>query len=128
MLVRTLMTLQAARPGIQTTGVLAVNVPVSSFGRTRDQVMAFYRDLNRRTAEVPGVQKVAIGGTVPWRDVNNLGGGMQFSVEGRVKENGEEDPIARSRSVGPGFFATLGIHCSPGATSTTTIEPARRRS
>jgi len=46
---------------------------------------------------------------VPWRDVNNLGGGLQFSVEGRVKEDGEEDPIARSRSVGPGFFATLGV-------------------
>ena len=58
---------------------------------------------------MPGVQNVALGGTVPWRDVNNLGGGMQFSVEGRVKENGEEDPIARSRSVGPGFFATLGV-------------------
>ncbi len=109
MLVRTLITLQAARPGIQTTGVLAVNVPVSSFGRTRDQVLQFYRELRRRTSEVPGVQNVALGGTVPWRDVNNLGGGLQFSVEGRVKENGEEDPIARSRSVGPGFFATLGV-------------------
>ena len=109
MLVRTLMTLQAARPGIQTSGVLAVNVPVSSFGRTRDQVLGFYRELHRRTSEVPGVQSVAVGSTVPWRDVNNLGGGMQFSVEGRVRENGEEDPIARSRSVGPGFFATLGI-------------------
>lgn len=109
MLVRTLMTLQAARPGIQTAGVLAVNVPVSSFGRTRDQVLGFYRELHRRTSEVPGVRSVAVGSTVPWRDVNNLGGGLQFSVEGRVKENGEEDPVARSRSVGPGFFATLGI-------------------
>ncbi len=109
MLVRTLITLQSARPGIQTTGVLAVNVPVSSFGRSRDQVLAFYRELRRRTSEVPGVQNVALGGTVPWRDVNNLGGGLQFSVEGRVKEDGEEDPIARSRSVGPGFFATLGV-------------------
>ncbi|MEY4637364.1 MAG: hypothetical protein RJA55_3162 [Acidobacteriota bacterium] len=109
MLVRTLITLQSARPGIQTTGVLAVNVPVSSFGRSRDQVLAFYRELRRRTSEVPGVRNVALGGTVPWRDVNNLGGGLQFSVEGRVKENGEEDPMARSRSVGPGFFATLGV-------------------
>ena len=109
MLVRTLMTLQAARPGIQTAGVLAVNVPVSSFGRTREQVLGFYRELHRRTSEVPGVRSVAVGSTVPWRDVNNLGGGLQFSVEGRVKENGEEDPVARSRSVGPGFFATLGI-------------------
>ncbi len=109
MLVRTLMTLQAARPGIQTSGVLAVNVPVTSFGRTREQVLAFYRELRRRAAEVPGVQNVAIGTVVPWRDVTNVGGGLQFSVEGRVKEDGEEDPVARSRAVGPGFFATLGV-------------------
>ena len=75
---------------------------VSSFGRTRDQVLGFYRELHRRTSEVPGVRSVAVGSTVPWRDVNNLAGGLQFSVEGRVKENGEG-------SVGPGFFATLGI-------------------
>ncbi len=109
MLVRTLVALQAARPGIQTTGVLAVNVPVTSFGRTREQVLSFYRDLRRRTEEVPGVRNVALGTVVPWRDVSNVGGGMQFSVEGRVKENGEEDPVARSRAVGPGFFATLGL-------------------
>ena len=37
-LVRTLLTLQAARPGFRTTDILAVNVPVSSFGRTPEQV------------------------------------------------------------------------------------------
>ena len=53
-LMRTLFTLQASRPGFQTTNVLAVNVPVSFFGRTRDQVLEFYRQLHRRMKEVPG--------------------------------------------------------------------------
>jgi ABC-type antimicrobial peptide transport system permease subunit len=32
-----------------------------------------------------------------------------FSVEGRVREDGEEDPRAKFRSVSPGFFAALGV-------------------
>src|SRR3954467_4499286 len=38
MLLNTLLSLQAARPGFETTHVLAVNVPVSSFGRTPEQI------------------------------------------------------------------------------------------
>ena len=108
-LVRTLLTLQAQRPGFRTTDILAVNVPVSSFGRTPEQVRGFYRDLMRRTAEVPGVQQVAIGSTVPWRDGGGPVSGFKFSVEGRVREDGEEDPRGKFRSVSPGFFAALNI-------------------
>jgi predicted permease len=109
MLIRTLLTLQATRPGFTTTNVLAVNVPVSSFGRTPEQVRGFYRDLQRRVSEIPGVVRVAVGSTVPWRDVGALGSGFMYSVEGRVREDGEEDPRAKFRSVTPGFFAALNI-------------------
>ena len=46
---------------------------------------------------------------MPWRDAGGFGAGFQFSVEGRTRKNGEEDPRARFRSVSPGFFAALGI-------------------
>ncbi len=32
-----------------------------------------------------------------------------FSVEGARRENGQDDPRARFRSVSPGFFETLGV-------------------
>jgi predicted permease len=108
-LIVTLMALQATRPGFETTNILAVNVPVQTLGRKPDQVRAFYRDLQRRIGEVPGVQRVAVGSAVPWRDAGNFGVGFQFSVEGRARENGEEDPRAKFRSVGPGFFDALSI-------------------
>jgi putative ABC transport system permease protein len=114
MLIRTLLTLQATRPGFTTTNVLAVNVPVSSFGRTPEQVRAFYRDLQRRVSEIPGVVRVAIGSNVPWRDIGALGTGFQYSVEGRVRENGEEDPRGKFRSVTPGFFAALDVRFIAG--------------
>src|SRR5205085_6106096 len=39
---------------------------------------------------------------------------LAFSVEGRTKENGGEDPRARLRSVSPGFFSALGIPLAAG--------------
>jgi putative ABC transport system permease protein len=50
-----------------------------------------------------------VGGTVPWRDAGNFGNGWTFSVGGRPRENGQDAPRARFRSVSPGFFAALGI-------------------
>jgi putative ABC transport system permease protein len=109
MLLKTLLTLQAAAPGFQTAGVLVVNVPVVSFGKTPEQIRAFYRDLQQRLISVPGVQRVAVGGTVPWRDAGSFGTGWQFWAAERARENGQESPRARLRSVSPGFFAALGI-------------------
>ena len=109
MLLRTLLTLQAIQPGFETDSVLAVNVPVVSFGRTPEQVRGFYRELQQRLMSVPGVDRVAVGGTVPWRDAGSFGNGWAFSVEGRTRENGKDDPRARFRAVSPGFFAALGI-------------------
>ena len=45
---------------------------------------------------------------VPWRDTGKWAP-VQFTVEGYTPANGEENPYARSRSVGAGFFSTLGI-------------------
>jgi ABC-type antimicrobial peptide transport system permease subunit len=50
-----------------------------------------------------------MGAAVPWRDVGNAGPGFQFSAEGYVRADGEEDPRAQLRTVSSGFFATLGV-------------------
>ena len=108
MLLRTLLALQATNPGFNTS-VLAVNIPVSSYGRTPAQVLELYREVQQRLSAVPGVDRVALGSTVPWRDAGNFGPGFQFSVEGLKHVPGEDDPRAKFRSVSPGFFAALGV-------------------
>jgi putative ABC transport system permease protein len=108
MLLKTLLALQATSPGFNTS-VLAVNIPVSSFGRSPDQVRGVYREIQRRLAEVPGVDRVAVGGGVPWRDAGNFGPGFVFSVEGRTQQPGEEDSRGKFRSVSPGYFEALDI-------------------
>ena len=109
MLVKTLLALQAAESGFDTRNVLALDVPIMGAGRTPDQTLAFYRDILQRIHALPGVNRVAIGAAVPWRDVGNAGPGFQFTAEGYVRADGEEDPRAQLRTVSSGFFATLGV-------------------
>jgi predicted permease len=109
MLLTTLLAMQRAQAGFDLHNVLALNVPVMSYGRTPDQIVAFYKEALRRISELPGVERVAIGTTVPFRDAGNFGPGFQFTIDGYAKANGEEDPRARFRTVSPGFFASLGV-------------------
>jgi len=109
MLLTALLALQAAPTGFDTRNVLALNVPVLSFERPPEQVAILYKEAIRRISQLPGVEQVAVGTIVPWRDAGGFGPGFQFTVEGYAKANGEEDPRGRFRTVSPGFFAALGV-------------------
>jgi putative ABC transport system permease protein len=107
-LVKTLLVLEKTQPPFETAHVLAVNLPVMAEGKTPDQVRDFYREVSRRVSALPGVQHVASGFGVPWRDGRALSISFTFSVEGARREN-SEDLRARFRSISPGFFETLGV-------------------
>jgi len=101
--------MQAAQTGFDTRHVLAVNVPVMSYGKTPEQILGFYNEAIRRIKELPGVDGVSVGSQTPWRDAGAFGPGFEFSADGHVKASGEEDPRGRFRAVSPGFFASLGV-------------------
>jgi putative ABC transport system permease protein len=109
MLLTTLIALQAARTTFQTRNVLTLQVPVMSYGRTPDQVVDFYKEAMRRISAVPGVERVAVGTQVPWKEANSFGPGFQLAGEGQVRVDPEDDPRAEFRTVSPGFFAALGV-------------------
>jgi putative ABC transport system permease protein len=108
-LLRTLLVLEKTQPPFETAHVLAVNLPPMSYGRTPEQVRDFYRDVQRRVSTLPGVEHTASGFSVPWRDSQGLNISFTFTVEGAARENGQDDPRARFRTVSPGFFDTLGV-------------------
>ena len=114
MLLKTLLALQAVNTGIDTRRVLAINVPVMSYGRTDDQVVGFYKEAMRRVRELPGVDGVAQGTLTPWREGGAFGPGMQFTVEGYARGTAEDDPRGQFRIVSPGFFAALGVPMMAG--------------
>ena len=109
MLIKTLLSLQNVRTGFDTHNVLAINVPLVTEGRTPEQINGFYREVVRQIGVLPGVDRVAVGTAVPWRDNGSWGYGFQFSADGHAHGPGEEDPRANFRTVSPGFFAALGV-------------------
>jgi putative ABC transport system permease protein len=109
MLLATLVTLQTAKTGYNMRQVLAFDVPLSVTGFGDPKVMAFYQEATRRIGQLPGVDGVAVGSFVPWRDAGSFGAGFRFAVEGYKRADGEEDPIARLRIAAPRLFAVLGV-------------------
>jgi putative ABC transport system permease protein len=107
MLLTTLVALQRTRTGFVTENVLAVNVPIVDYSRKPEEIVGLYREAVRRLSALPGVQTVAVGTSVPWRDPGFFA--AQFSVEGYNKAAGEDDPRAQFRTVTPNYFATLGV-------------------
>jgi predicted permease len=105
-LLTSLIARQRAAIGFETRQVLALRVPVMSNGRKPEQSLEFYQDMIRRVGQLPGVERVSLGSSVPWRDGCCDG---QFTIEGYAKADGEDDPRAQWRTASPGFFATLDV-------------------
>ena len=108
MLVTTLIELRRTQTGMDTRRVLAINVPVMSYGKSNRQVVDFYKEVIRRVDALPGVNRTAYGMIAPWRD-GGAGPSLQFSADGHAHAAGEDDPRAEFRVVSPGFFAALGV-------------------
>jgi putative ABC transport system permease protein len=108
MLLATLIALQRTQAGMDTRHVLTVNVPAIFYGKTRQQVVDFYKEVIRRIDALPGVKETAFGMVAPWRDAGS-GPTLQFGADGHVHAAGEEDPRAQFRVISPGFFRALGV-------------------
>ena len=108
-LVKTLLSLQAAQTGMDVRRVLVLNVPAVSYGKTPDQIVQFYKEAIRRVEAMPSVDRVAVGIVTPWRDADSFGLGFDFTADGHLHGPGEQDPRAQFRTVSPGFFAALGV-------------------
>jgi putative ABC transport system permease protein len=109
-LMKTLFTLEQTRPPFDSANVLAVNLPVMSYGKTPQQVSDFYRDVQQRVAAIPGVEQVSEGFSAPWRDDRAANINFEFAAAGaHRKGDGKDDFRANFRAVSPGFFATMGV-------------------
>src|SRR2546422_11007811 len=102
-LITTLFALQRAQTGMNTRNVLVLHVAVN-YERPPAQTLPLYKEAIRRIGELPGVERVAVGTVVPWREAGAWFD-AQFMVEGYAKADGEEDPRGRFRTVSPGVVA-----------------------
>ena len=112
-LMKTLFVLEQTRPPFQSANVLAINLPVMSYGRTPEQVTQFYREVQRRVAALPSVENVSAGFVAPWRDDRGLNISFAFAAQGARRDDGQ-DFRAKFRTVSPEFFATFGVPITEG--------------
>jgi len=112
-LMKTLFVLEQTRPPFDSANVLAVNLPLMSYGKTPQQVDEFYREVQRRVSALPGVEHVSSGFGTPWRDDRGLGISFQFAAQGARRADGQ-DFRGKFRVVSPGFFDTFGVPIQEG--------------
>jgi putative ABC transport system permease protein len=108
MVVTTLLALQKTETGMDSRHVLAINTPAVFNGKTKKQMLDYYKEVIRRIDTLPGVTKTAFGMVAPWRDAGT-GPTLQFCADGHDHSAGQEDPRAQYRVISPGFFAALGV-------------------
>jgi putative ABC transport system permease protein len=108
MLLAALVALRTANTGYDMRHVLAIDVPLP-LEASGSKSIDFFLEATRRIEQVPGVERVAVGNFVPWRDTGTLLQATAFAVEGYTPAAGEPEPRARLRNVTPGFFAALGV-------------------
>jgi predicted permease len=110
-LLATLIALQTTDTGYNMRQVLAIDLPAPTLGLGTEEDLAFYQEVTRKIAEIPGVAGVSLGSFTPWRDAGRFGGaaGIGFGAEGYTPADGEEHPRARLRIVAPNFFSVLGV-------------------
>lgn len=108
MLVTAVTSLQTANMGYDLRRVLAVDLPNRFADGVDDPAWtAVARHVVQRVSEIPGVEAVAMGESVPWRD--RVRERVQFVAEGYQPATGEEAPAGAMRYVSADYFKVLGV-------------------
>jgi hypothetical protein len=102
--VRTLANLQSIDLGFNAERVLLMDVNASQAGHVPGEIAAFYANLRRRLAAVPGVTGV----TLSHSSLIRAGRSLAISVEGTRAQR------TRVLNIGPDFFTTMGVRLVQG--------------
>jgi putative ABC transport system permease protein len=106
LLVQSLMRLAAVDLGFQVRDVLLFTVtPPDTKYRDEAARVAFFEEVERRVASIPGVASVAVANEFPLRG----GGQSRVTIAGDVATGDETVRRAGFQAVSPGYFATLRI-------------------
>jgi predicted permease len=102
-------------PGFDTRGVMDVWVNVSSRNYSEDQRRAFFDELQRRAAALPGIREATLAAIVPLGGTN-----MQVGmwIEGQPSTGARAPFAPYFNIITPRYFETLGIPLVGGRTIT----------
>ncbi len=115
LLVRTMIHLNEVDPGFESTRVLAMEVPVSTAGRSGEEVRDRYREIRRTVEDLPEVEAAALTSIIPLAGMpGTFMARFEIDVEGHETVTGQPVPRADFRVVSPEYFHTLGVEVVAG--------------
>jgi predicted permease len=97
--------------GFRPQNLLTFKVDASRSRPLLADAVAYYGDLKRRIAAIPGVTGVGAADGGPFSDSNRT---ANITLEGYQPRTSDDDAGSRLIAVGPGFFAALGIPIRAG--------------
>src|SRR4029079_11367681 len=107
LLINSFLHLRNLDPGFRPDHLLALNVDLSEVKYPDTQRRtAFFDEMTRRVQTLPGVQSAAVAGNLPF---TYNGDSMSIAVEGIPDPPIDQWPDVIFRTIGPGYFATMGI-------------------
>jgi putative ABC transport system permease protein len=92
--------------GWRTEQLLTGSITLSRAYTTNDARRAFHQRLQAGVAALPGVERVALSGNLPF---NGFAAGQRFIIEGRPVPRSGTEPSRDVNFVSPEYFDTLGI-------------------
>ena len=107
LLMRTVAELTAADAGFDRRDLLTMQLDLPDARYEETRIAEFYRQLRERLRQIPGVESVAAGTSLPV--IGPPIGATSFHVLGQPEVPVSERPSAAARVVTPGYFQTLGI-------------------
>ena len=112
LLIRSFNKLASLNPGVDTTNVLAMDLPIPLTEFTTSTTLTNYlREVTQKVRSVPGVRDVAITDKPPMEGFAN---GAPFLIEGRDYLPYSERPVSGFKVVGPSYFDTVGMRLLKG--------------
>ena len=99
--------LASINPGVDTTKVLAMDLPMPLAGFTNSTTLTNYlTEITENVRSVPGVRDASITDRPPMEGFAN---GAPFLIEGRTHLPYSERPVCGFKVVGPSYFHTVGM-------------------
>jgi len=111
LLIRSFNRLASLNPGVDTTNVLAMDLPMPRTEFTNSTTLTNYlREVTQKVRSVPGVRDVAITDKPPMEGFAN---GAPFLIEGR-EDIPSQRPVSGFKVIGPSYFDTVGMRLLKG--------------
>jgi putative ABC transport system permease protein len=111
LLIRSFNRLASLNTGVDTTNVLAMDLPISLTEFTNSMALTNYlKEVTEKVRSVPGVREAAITNKPPMEGV----GGAPFQIEGRDNLPYPQRPVCGFKMVSPKYFDTVGMRLMKG--------------